>query len=148
MHWNYRSCTTPVRWSQDHIILTHIMGITTLGKMSSYWTRAMVAPGLPPQLASRGLCIPNWKIRWCWYWNRALCPYLLQFAVVLFDGGYIWDGTEVFTDGQVWALMLVQLNHQLIELQLQFLKQQETLFSHHPWHWQCTWDVYTNIPMA
>lgn len=47
--------------------------------------------------------------------------YLFHFVLVFF---YLWgfiDGSVVFADLQVGSLVLIQLNHQLIELQFQIL---------------------------
>lgn len=47
--------------------------------------------------------------------------YLLPLAAVLQDAGGVIDGPEVFADGQVGSLVLVDMNHQVVELQLGLL---------------------------
>lgn len=44
--------------------------------------------------------------------------YLLPLAAVLQDTGGVIDGSIVFTDRQVRALMLVHLDHEVVVLQL------------------------------
>lgn len=47
--------------------------------------------------------------------------HLLPLAAVLQDARGVIDGTVMFADRQVWALMLVNLNHQVVVLQFQLL---------------------------
>lgn len=47
--------------------------------------------------------------------------YLLPLAAVLQDAGGVIDGPVVFANRQVGALVLVDLNHQVVVLQLRFL---------------------------
>lgn len=47
--------------------------------------------------------------------------YLLPLAAVLQDAGGVIDGPVVFADRQVGALVLIDLNHQVVVLQLRLL---------------------------
>lgn len=48
--------------------------------------------------------------------------YLLPLAAVLQNAGGVINGPVVFADRQVRALVLVNLNHEVVVLQLQLLK--------------------------
>ena len=52
-------------------------------------------------------------------------PNLVSLVSVILDDLCVVDGPVVFTYGQIGALVLVQLDHQLIKLQLQLLTQQQ-----------------------